>query len=78
MAASGNGSCRLSQDDTGVGVGVRYRNGGFSADAGSTPIGFQEQNVIGGVGYRGELGDTVSMWTWGSRCTGAGARPGRR
>lgn len=67
MAASGNGSCRLSQDDTGVGVGVRYRNGGFSADAGSTPIGFQEQNVIGGVGYRGELGDTVSWSAEASR-----------
>ncbi|MBV6861490.1 MULTISPECIES: cellulose biosynthesis protein BcsC [Xanthomonas] len=67
MAASGNGSRRLSQDDTGVGVGVRYRNGGFSADVGSTPIGFQEQNLIGGVGYRGELGDTVSWSAEASR-----------
>ncbi|RXE26525.1 cellulose biosynthesis protein BcsC, partial [Xanthomonas perforans] len=67
MAASGNGSRRLSQDDTGVGVGVRYRNGGFSADVGSTPIGFQEHNLIGGVGYRGELGDTVSWSAEASR-----------
>ncbi|MGD4472208.1 cellulose synthase subunit BcsC-related outer membrane protein [Xanthomonas citri pv. citri] len=67
MAASGNGSRRLSQDDTGVGVGVRYRNGGFSAELGSTPIGFQEQNLIGGVGYRGELGDTVSWSAEASR-----------
>ncbi|WP_355586051.1 cellulose synthase subunit BcsC-related outer membrane protein [Xanthomonas cannabis] len=59
MAATGNGARRLSQDDTGVGVGVRYRNGGFSADVGSTPIGFQEQNVVGGLGYRGELGEAA-------------------
>ncbi|NJB80809.1 cellulose biosynthesis protein BcsC [Xanthomonas arboricola] len=67
MAATGNGARRLSQDDTGVGVGVRYRNGGFSADIGSTPIGFQEQNLIGGVGYRGELGDAVSWSAEASR-----------
>ncbi|KQQ82854.1 cellulose synthase [Xanthomonas sp. Leaf131] len=67
MAANGNGARRLSQDDTGVGVGVRYRNGGFGADIGSTPIGFQEQNVIGGIGYRGELGDAVSWSAEASR-----------
>ncbi|WP_115050082.1 cellulose synthase subunit BcsC-related outer membrane protein [Xanthomonas arboricola] len=67
MAATGNGARRLSQDDTGVGVGVRYRNGGFSADIGTTPIGFQEQNLIGGVGYRGELGDAVSWSAEASR-----------
>ncbi|WP_372391785.1 cellulose synthase subunit BcsC-related outer membrane protein [Xanthomonas sp. NCPPB 3582] len=67
MAATGNGARRLSQDDTGVGVGVRYRNGGFSADVGSTPIGFQEQNIVGGVGYRGELGETVSWSADASR-----------
>lgn len=67
MAATGNGARRLSQDDTGVGVGVRYRNGGFSADVGSTPIGFQEQNVVGGVGYRGDIGDTVSWSADASR-----------
>ncbi|MBO9904115.1 BCSC C-terminal domain-containing protein [Xanthomonas phaseoli pv. dieffenbachiae] len=84
MAASGNGSRRLSQDDTGVGVGVRYRNGGFSADVGSTPIGFQEQNLVGGVGYRGELGDTVSWSAEASRravtdsvLSFAGAQDGR-
>ncbi|MCD0246773.1 cellulose biosynthesis protein BcsC [Xanthomonas melonis] len=67
MAATGNGARRLGQDDTGVGVGVRYRNGGFSADVGSTPIGFQEQNIVGGVGYRGELGETVSWSADASR-----------
>ncbi|MEA5123981.1 cellulose biosynthesis protein BcsC [Xanthomonas floridensis] len=84
MAATGNGARRLSQDDTGVGVGVRYRNGGFSADVGSTPIGFQEQNIVGGVGYRGELGETVSWSADASRravtdsvLSFAGAQDGR-
>ncbi|MCC5083292.1 cellulose biosynthesis protein BcsC [Xanthomonas campestris] len=84
MAANGNGARRLSQDDTGVGVGVRYRNGGFSADVGSTPIGFQEQNIIGGVGYRGEIGDTVNWSAEASRravtdsvLSFAGAQDGR-
>ncbi|MCC4621220.1 BCSC C-terminal domain-containing protein [Xanthomonas cassavae CFBP 4642] len=84
MAATGNGARRLSRDDTGVGVGVRYRNGGFSADVGSTPIGFQEQNIVGGVGYRGELGETVSWSADASRravtdsvLSFAGAQDGR-
>ncbi|MCC8619736.1 cellulose synthase subunit BcsC-related outer membrane protein [Xanthomonas vesicatoria] len=67
MAATGNGARRLSQDDTGVGLGVRYRNGGFNADVGSTPIGFQEQNIVGGVGYRGDIGETVSWSADASR-----------
>jgi len=66
MAATGNGSRRLDQDDTGVGVGVSYRNGGFSADIGSTPLGFQEQNILGGVGYRGEAGEHL---TWSAQAS---------
>jgi len=66
MAANGNASRRLDQDDTGVGVAVSYRNGGFSADIGSTPLGFQEQNIVGGVGYRGEAGDHL---TWSAQAS---------
>lgn len=61
MAAAGNGSRRMSQDDTGVGVALSYRNGGFSADVGTTPLGFQQGNVVGGVGYRGQAG---RLFTW--------------
>lgn len=45
---------QLAQDDSGVGVSADYRIGGFSAEIGSTPIGFQEQNVLGEVGYRSQ------------------------
>lgn len=67
MAASGTASRRLSQDDSGVGVAVSYRNGGFSADIGSTPVGFQQQNIVGGVGWRGEIGDNLTYSAQGSR-----------
>lgn len=60
MAATGNGSRRLSQDDTGVGVSLGYRNGGFAADIGSTPFGFEVSNVVGGIGYRGQAGESFS------------------
>ena len=66
MAANGTAARRLSQDDSGVGVGVSYRNGGFGADVGSTPIGFQQQNIVGGVGYRGELGEHL---TWSAEAS---------
>jgi len=67
MAANGAASRRLSQDDSGVGVAVSYRNGGFSADIGSTPLGFQEQNIVGGVGWRGQAGDHLTYSAQGSR-----------
>lgn len=66
MAANAGASRRLDQNDSGVGLGVSYRSGDFSADIGSTPIGFQEQNVLGGVGYKGELGDNV---TWSAEAS---------
>jgi len=67
MAATGTASRRLSQDDSGVGVAVSYRNGGFSADIGSTPLGFKEQNIVGGVGWRGEIGDELTYSAQASR-----------
>jgi len=67
MAANGTASRRLSQDDSGVGVAVSYRNGGFSADIGSTPLGFQEQNIVGGVGWRGQAGDHLTYSAQASR-----------
>ncbi|HYG05894.1 MAG TPA: cellulose synthase subunit BcsC-related outer membrane protein [Stenotrophomonas sp.] len=67
MAATGTASRRLDQDDSGVGVAVSYRNGGFSADIGSTPLGFQQQNIVGGVGWRGEAGDSLTYSAQASR-----------
>jgi len=67
MAATGSASRRLDQDDSGVGVAVSYRNGGFSADIGSTPLGFQQQNIVGGVGWRGEAGENLTYSAQASR-----------
>ena len=62
MAAKGSASRRLNQSDTGVGVGVAYDIGGFHADVGSTPLGFRESNIVGGVGYKGQVGDAF-FWS---------------
>ncbi|KAF1686063.1 cellulose synthase [Pseudoxanthomonas broegbernensis] len=50
-----------SQDASGAGVSVGYEQGGFRADIGTTPLGFQESQVVGGIGYRGQAGDAL---TW--------------
>ncbi|MEB1530328.1 cellulose synthase subunit BcsC-related outer membrane protein [Xanthomonas sp. WHRI 7945] len=60
MAANGAGARRLDQDASGVGVAVKYKHGGFAADLGSTPIGFPEQRIVGGAGYRGQIGENLT------------------
>ena len=52
-----------SQDASGAGVSVGYENGGLRMDIGTTPLGFQESQLVGGVGYRGQAGDSL---TWGA------------
>ncbi|TSH97695.1 tetratricopeptide repeat protein [Verticiella sediminum] len=47
-----------SQDASGVGVAVAYQGRNLSADIGSTPLGFRETNVVGGVRAAGKLGDS--------------------
>ena len=44
-----NALAPLSTTAQGVGLGAAYTRGAFSADIGTTPIGFRSQNVIGGV-----------------------------
>ncbi|MBN8791387.1 MAG: BCSC C-terminal domain-containing protein [Stenotrophomonas nitritireducens] len=62
MVANAAGARRLgSQDASGAGVSVGFQQGGFSADVGTTPLGFRESNIVGGLGYRGQIGDTL---TW--------------
>ncbi|MBD7922605.1 cellulose synthase subunit BcsC-related outer membrane protein [Xanthomonas bonasiae] len=60
MAANGSASRRMDQDASGVGVSVKYKRGGFAADLGSTPVGFPEQRIVGGVGYRGQIGENLT------------------
>ncbi|MGB3392751.1 MAG: cellulose synthase subunit BcsC-related outer membrane protein, partial [Stenotrophomonas sp.] len=62
MVANAAGARRLgAQDASGAGVAVSFQQGGFSADVGSTPLGFRETSIVGGVGYRGQIGDA---FTW--------------
>lgn len=49
-----------SQTATGVGVGVGYQYRGLKVDVGATPFGFREQNMVGGVQFKGGLTDKVS------------------
>ena len=50
-----------SQDASGAGVSVGYEIGGFRADIGSTPLGFQDSQIVGGLGWRGQAGERL---TW--------------
>ncbi len=62
MVANAAGAHRLgSQDASGAGLSVGFEQGGFHADVGTTPLGFGETGIVGGVGYRGRVGDTL---TW--------------
>lgn len=62
MVANAAGAQRLgSQDASGAGVSVGYERGGFRADVGSTPLGFDDTQIVGGIGYRGQIGDSL---TW--------------
>lgn len=62
MVANAAGARRLgSQDASGAGVSVGFEQGGFRADVGTTPLGFGETGIVGGVGYRGRIGDAL---TW--------------
>ncbi len=42
--------------DSGVGFSLGYRSDEFSADIGSTPLGFQQTNVLGGVSWTPKVG----------------------
>lgn len=64
---SGNGALSTppvnnygSQTATGVGLSVGYENRHFKGDIGTTPLGFRETNVVGGVQYQNAISDKVS------------------
>ncbi|TKC81473.1 tetratricopeptide repeat protein [Trinickia terrae] len=56
-----------SQDATGVGLSVGYENRYVKADIGSTPVGFRETNVVGGVQYSNAFTDQTSYSIGASR-----------
>ncbi|WP_431271075.1 cellulose synthase subunit BcsC-related outer membrane protein [Dankookia sp. P2] len=57
------------RDDTatGVGLGLAYARNAFTADIGTTPLGFREQNIIGGVEISPSLTDTLKLRVTGER-----------
>jgi len=68
MVANAAGGRRLSaQDASGVGVSVGYQRGGFAADLGTSPLGFDESQVVGGIGFEGRVGDSLSLSAEASR-----------
>ncbi|SBV38075.1 Cellulose synthase operon protein C [uncultured Stenotrophomonas sp.] len=67
MVANAAGARRLgSQDASGAGMSVGFQQGGFSADIGTTPLGFGESSIVGGIGYRGRAGDAL---TWSGQAS---------
>ncbi len=56
-----------SQHAEGVGISVGYKIGWLQADVGSSPLGFLEQNVLGGVELSPEIADGVRLRVVGER-----------
>jgi tetratricopeptide (TPR) repeat protein len=56
-----------SQSAQGVGLDLAYKYGWLSADIGSTPLGFQEQSIIGGVELAPKLSENVTLRLTGER-----------
>jgi Tfp pilus assembly protein PilF len=52
---------------TGVALGLAYARPNFSADIGSTPMGFREQNVVGGLEIAPELSPGLRLRLTGER-----------
>jgi cellulose synthase operon protein C len=55
------------QHAEGVGLSAAYQLGWMKADVGSSPIGFQEQNVLGGVELSPQIADGVRLRVVGER-----------
>ncbi|MFZ2870324.1 cellulose synthase subunit BcsC-related outer membrane protein, partial [Zavarzinia sp.] len=55
------------QDDAGVALALAYEIGDIKADAGTTPLGFEVQNVVGGVTYAPRLSETTTLKLTGER-----------
>ncbi|MDO9708074.1 cellulose biosynthesis protein BcsC [Paracraurococcus lichenis] len=57
------------RDDSaaGLGLGLAYTRSAFSADVGTTPLGFRQQNVIGGIEIAPALTNTLRLRLTGER-----------
>ncbi len=50
-----------SQGSGGVGVGIAYETTKLAVDVGTLPLGFRQNDIMGGVRYRMDLSDQVSL-----------------
>jgi len=50
-----------SQNDGGVGVGIAYETAKLAVDVGTLPLGFRQNDVMGGVRYRMDLSEQISL-----------------
>src|SRR4030095_5463416 len=50
-----------SQHASGVGLSVGYEDRNLDASIGTTPLGFEESNVIGNLTYSGTITDDVTL-----------------
>ena len=56
-----------SQHAEGVGLSASYQLGWLKTDVGTSPVGFQQQNLLGGVEVAPSLSDTVRLRVLGER-----------
>ena len=62
-----NGTAVGSQNATGIGLSGGYETDKLGFDVGTTPIGFKQTNIVGGINYRGAATDQVTYVLSGSR-----------
>ncbi|PWR20491.1 cellulose biosynthesis protein BcsC [Zavarzinia compransoris] len=55
------------QETSGVGLSAAYELGSFKADVGTTPLGFEVTNLVGGVTWRPRLGNDTELSVTGER-----------
>jgi tetratricopeptide (TPR) repeat protein len=63
----GNRPVPTSQHAEGVGLSAGYQIGWVKADVGVSPVGFQQQNILGGVELSPEIADGVHLRLLGER-----------
>ncbi|WP_206515009.1 cellulose synthase subunit BcsC-related outer membrane protein, partial [Xanthomonas perforans] len=47
--------------DSGAGLALSYENGSVNLDIGSTPLGFEETNLVGGIHWQPEIAENTTL-----------------
>lgn len=61
LASARRGARPGTQRDAGAGLSLTYENDSLAMDVGSTPLGFEESHIVGGVTWRPALSDTTRL-----------------